>query len=79
MKILPLGVGEAFARTLRQTNFLIIPAEGKPFLVDFGHTAVRASRSLRVDLRSVDGVVVSHLHGDHIGGLEELAFTSYFA
>ena len=42
MEIVPLGVGDAFAKTLFQTNFLVRPAEGEPFLVDCGHTAARA-------------------------------------
>ncbi|MDW7710723.1 MAG: MBL fold metallo-hydrolase [Deferrisomatales bacterium] len=78
MEIVPLGVGEAFAKTLFQTNFLVRPAEGAPFLVDAGHTASRALRALGVDLREAARVLVSHLHGDHVGGLEELGFTGYF-
>ena len=34
---------------------------------------------LQVELRSVARVLLSHLHADHIGGLEELGFTGYFA
>ncbi|MHB8763242.1 MAG: MBL fold metallo-hydrolase [Deferrisomatales bacterium] len=78
MEILPLGAGEAFAKTLRQTNYLITPADGEPFLVDFGQTASRALHGLGVALRDVGRVVLSHLHADHIGGLEELGFTGYF-
>ncbi len=79
MEIVPLGVGEAFAKTLSQTNFLVRPAEGEPFLIDAGHTASRALHALGVGLREAARVVVSHLHADHIGGLEELGFTGYFA
>jgi ribonuclease BN (tRNA processing enzyme) len=78
MEILPLGVGEAFAKTLHQTNFLITPADGEPFAVDFGQTASRALHRLGVSPRSITGFALSHLHADHIGGLEELGFISYF-
>jgi ribonuclease BN (tRNA processing enzyme) len=78
MDILALGVGEAFAKTLYQTNYRISPAEGEPFLLDFGHTAPRALHALGIDLRAAPRVLISHLHGDHIGGLEELGFSGYF-
>ncbi len=78
MEIIPIGTGDAFAKTLFQTNFLVRPADGEPFLVDFGHTAPRALARLGVPLRDVGRVVVSHLHADHIGGLEELGFGGYF-
>lgn len=78
MEIVLLGAGEAFAKTLYQTNFLVRPAEGDPFLVDCGQTAARALHRLGVPLRSVSAVVLSHLHGDHVGGLEELGFSAYF-
>ena len=78
MEILPLGVGEAFAKTLFQTNFLVTPADGEPFLVDFGYTAPRALAAHGIALESVARVLVSHLHADHIGGLEELGFTGAF-
>ncbi|GAB6063968.1 MBL fold metallo-hydrolase [Deferrisoma palaeochoriense] len=78
MEIVPLGVGDAFAKTLYQTNFLVRPADGEPFLVDCGHTASRALRALGLELRAVPRVLVSHLHADHIGGLEELGFAGYF-
>jgi ribonuclease BN (tRNA processing enzyme) len=79
MEILPLGVGEAFAKTLFQTNYLVRPADGDSFLVDFGHTAPRALVAHGVPMDSVSRVLVSHLHADHIGGLEELGFTGTFA
>jgi ribonuclease BN (tRNA processing enzyme) len=78
MRITPLGVGEAFAKTLFQTNYLITPADGEPFLIDCGHTASRSLHTLGLSLASAPTVVLSHLHADHIGGLEELGFTGYF-
>ncbi|MBI5017667.1 MAG: MBL fold metallo-hydrolase [Deltaproteobacteria bacterium] len=78
MEILPLGVGDAFAKTLFQTNFLVRPADGEPFLLDCGQTASRAMARLALDPRLAGRVVLSHLHADHIGGLEELGFTGRF-
>jgi ribonuclease BN (tRNA processing enzyme) len=78
MEILPLGVGEAFAKTLFQTNYLVFPGDGEPFLVDFGYTAPRALVAHGIPMGSVTQVLVSHLHADHIGGLEELGFTGAF-
>lgn len=78
MEIIPIGVGDAFAKTLYQTNFLVRPAEGEPFLIDCGHTASRALTDLGIEPRAVTRVVLSHLHADHIGGLEELGFAGYF-
>ncbi len=78
MEIVPLGVGSAFAKTLGNTNFLIKPAQGEPFLLDCGHTATRALTKLEVPPESIDNIIISHLHSDHIGGLEELGFCSRF-
>lgn len=78
MKILPLGVGSAFAKTLNNSNYLISPAEGEPFLLDCGHTATRALTGLGLHPKDVTRILLSHLHADHIGGLEELGFCGYF-
>ncbi len=48
---------------------------GKRVLFDTGNNAVvfeRNVRALRIDLRSLDFVVVSHRHGDHTAGLNYL-------
>jgi ribonuclease BN (tRNA processing enzyme) len=79
MKIVPLGVGSAFAKTLNNTNFLITPEKGDPFLLDCGHTASRALHAMGVNSEKVARVLLSHLHADHIGGLEEFGFCGFFA
>ena len=78
MQITPIGVGAAFALTLDNTNYLVRPSSGPEFLVDFGHTAPRALARAGVALRDVSHVCLSHLHSDHIGGLEHLGFASRF-
>ncbi len=51
-----------------QTAFLLEHADGS-LLVDFGATAMAAMRAQGVDPAGVDGIVLSHLHGDHFGGI----------
>ncbi len=78
-----LGVGSAFT-TMKyfQSNLLVTAPSGKRLLVDCGSDA-RFSLA-EWDARNgtsnqpIDAVYVSHLHADHIGGLEWLAFNTYF-
>ena len=48
-----------------------IETEGHKVLLDLGQTddSIRNAESLRVDLRAVDTVVLSHGHYDHSGGI----------
>ena len=65
-----IGVGSAFASTLRQTNFLIIKGNTH-IMVDFGMTGPAALLET-AGLKPTDiGVLLpTHSHADHIGGLE---------
>lgn len=78
-----LGVGSAFTTTeYFQSNLLITAANGKKMLVDCGSDARFSlaewgSRNGQVN-PVIDAVYFSHLHADHIGGLEWLAFSTYF-
>jgi len=69
-----LGCGDAFASGGRfQTTFLVEAAiEGgrvERFLVDCGATALVAMTRAGVATGDVSTVLVTHLHGDHFGGL----------
>lgn len=73
-----LGVGSAFTMQNRQSNIVIENDDGKYLLIDAG-TDIRHSL-WRVGLShlNIDSVYITHLHADHIGGLEWLGFLSYF-
>ncbi len=73
-----LGSGAAFTMTNRQSNMLLKDENGKGLLIDAG-TDIRHSLALCHEThRGVNGVYASHLHADHIGGLEWLALYTYF-
>jgi ribonuclease BN (tRNA processing enzyme) len=68
-----LGTGSAFAAKYLNNNALIT-CNGYNLLVDCGLTAPRALHQLQIPFDQIDGILITHLHGDHVGGLEEFAF-----
>ncbi|WP_217592443.1 MBL fold metallo-hydrolase [Cohnella sp. GbtcB17] len=77
MDIRMLGCGSAFAKEFYNNN-AIVYAGGKKLLLDCGTTAHVAMRKLGISLPELDGVLITHIHADHVGGLEELAFQLKF-
>ncbi|PID42084.1 MAG: MBL fold hydrolase [Proteobacteria bacterium] len=83
MKIKFIGVGSAFTTNeYYQSNMLITAPTGKKMLLDCGSDA-RFSLADAVaggvdPLSELDAIYVSHLHADHIGGLEWVAFSTFF-
>jgi len=69
MQISIIGCGDAFGSGGRlQTSFFVHSASSR-FLIDCGATTLVGMRRLGIDLNDVETVFVSHLHGDHFGGL----------
>jgi len=91
MKIKFLGVGSAFTTSeYYQSNMLITAPSGKQLLLDCG-SDIRFSLGESADpgadrtcaeeqsvKKEIDAVYISHLHSDHIGGMEWMAFKTYF-
>jgi ribonuclease BN (tRNA processing enzyme) len=48
------------------------------FLIDCGPTAVQSLKELGVHPTEIDSVVITHVHSDHIGGLEQLIWERYY-
>lgn len=82
-KIKFIGVGSAFAGPeLGNSNMVIESDDGKLLLIDCGFRAQDMLQEAygigNADVGRIDGVYISHLHADHIGGLEWLALCTYF-
>ena len=83
MKIKFLGVGSAFTTAeYYQSNMLITAGSGKRILIDCGGDIRFSLREAGIQFRyfgrEIDAVYISHLHADHIGGLEAAALVSFF-
>jgi ribonuclease BN (tRNA processing enzyme) len=83
MKIKFIGVGAAFAASEHyHSNMLITAESGKRLLLDCGCDARFSLREAGVDIydlpNQINAVYISHLHSDHIGGMEWLAFNTFF-
>jgi len=77
MKFLFLGTGSAFSMKNYQSNMLI-EENGKYLLIDAGGDIRFALRDVGMSSKDINSVYITHLHNDHIGGMEYIAFTTFF-
>lgn len=77
MELYAIGTGSAFTMKNWQSNF-IIRQNGKLLLIDCGGDIRFSLAEAGFKLSEIDAVYVSHLHADHIGGLEYLGFSTLF-
>ena len=64
-----LGTGPGAPVEGRGHSSALLVAGGKRFLVDAGEPCSRRLKELGVSIESIDAVLISHGHTDHIGGL----------
>lgn len=80
MKLMFLGSGSAF--TIGTNNFhsnmLLINEKNAKLMIDCGSDARFSLFKQGFDFKDITDVYISHLHADHAGGLEWLAFTRKF-
>jgi ribonuclease BN (tRNA processing enzyme) len=69
MQLRVLGCGDAFGSGGRLHTCFHVEASATRFLIDCGATALIAMRRYEVDPNGVETVFLTHLHGDHFGGL----------
>ncbi len=73
-----LGSGDPFANGGRMQTCILLDGADGWVLLDCGATALLAMDRFGVDPATIDAVVVTHFHGDHIGGLPFLIMESEF-
>lgn len=69
MNLTIIGCGDAFGSGGRYNTCFMLNTAKATLLVDCGASALPALKARQIDLNAIDGIVLSHLHGDHFGGL----------
>ncbi|OUM96495.1 MAG: MBL fold metallo-hydrolase [Thermobacillus sp. ZCTH02-B1] len=72
-----LGTGNAFAKKYFNNNALLF-SNGFTLLIDCGCTATLALHRIGMPLDAIDAILITHIHADHTGGLEEFAYRMKF-
>jgi ribonuclease BN (tRNA processing enzyme) len=69
MRLTILGSGDAFGSGGRFNACFQVESAKAAILIDCGASSVVALKARGIDPNHLDGVILSHLHGDHFGGL----------
>lgn len=69
MKLTVVGCGDAFGSGGRLQTCYHVATGSSEFLIDCGATALIGMQKLGLDPDKVGTIFISHLHGDHFGGL----------
>ena len=69
MKLTVVGSGDAFGSGGRLQTCFHVALGGDEILIDCGATALIGLQQLGLDPNRISKIFVSHLHGDHFGGL----------
>lgn len=79
VEVIFLGSGDAFGSGGRFQTCFHVRAEATQFLIDCGASSLIAMKRFGVDPSSLDIILLSHLHGDHFGGLPFLILDAQFS
>ncbi len=78
MRLTVIGCGDAFGSGGRFNTCFMIETRERTVLLDCGASSLVALKARKIDLNAIDGVILSHLHGDHFGALPFFLLESQF-
>ena len=63
------GCGDAFGSGGRLNTCIVVDTPDMRFAVDFGASSLVALNRIGIDHNTIETIVITHLHGDHAGGI----------
>lgn len=78
MQLTVVGCGDAFGSGGRGNSCFRVSAAGMTVTLDFGASALVGTHRLGLSGADIDMIFLSHLHGDHFGGLPFLLLDGQF-
>jgi ribonuclease BN (tRNA processing enzyme) len=78
MQLTIIGSGDAFGSGGRSNTCFWLETAKATLTVDFGASSLPALKAHDLDPNKIDGIILSHLHGDHFGGLPFLLLDAQF-
>ena len=84
ISLYPLGVGDAFTERFWYSN-MILNVDGRELFIDapayIPKMLAENNRQgeLQVAIDRYKELIITHMHADHVGGIEELSYWQYFA
>lgn len=78
MTLRMLGVGGAFSRRLGTTCSILTLPSGFRWLIDCGRQAPDQIYQAGLSWHDMEGQIITHVHGDHVFGLEDFAYIRFF-
>ena len=64
-----VGSGDSFGSGGRFNTCIVVDAPGIRFCIDFGASSLIALERLAIPHNTIDTILLTHLHGDHCGGI----------
>jgi len=74
-----VGSGDSFGSGGRFQTCILVDGAGCRFAIDFGASSLIALAQQGIEHNSIDAIVLSHLHGDHCGGVPFLLIDAMLA
>jgi ribonuclease BN (tRNA processing enzyme) len=78
MRVTIVGSGDAFGSGGRSNTCFFLETAKGTLLVDCGASALIGLKACGLDPNRIDGILLSHLHGDHFGGIPFLLLDAQF-